>query len=332
MSLFVFFAAVLALLAVAFAISALWQRSRGLAFALALGLPLVAGALYYFKGEPAALDQKNVVAAAPTTMEEAVETLQKRVAADPNDFEATAMLARAYMAVENFELARDTYAKALKLNPDDSDLSVEYAEALLRTSADRRFPPEAVQMLENAVARNPANQRALFFLGVHQIHDNRPADAAATWEKLLPLLNTETAATLRPQIAAAREAAGLPPLPEAASLATLNIDVEIDPTLADLAKPGDVLFVFARAIDGGGPPLAAKRIELGTLPLSVKLTDADSPMPAAKLSSQKDVVVVARLSKSGDVMPASGDVESDPVAVSTTGTGRVTLVLNRTRP
>ena len=55
MSQFVLLAALLALLAVAFAISALWQNSRRLALALVIGLPLAAAGLYYLKGTPEAL-------------------------------------------------------------------------------------------------------------------------------------------------------------------------------------------------------------------------------------------------------------------------------------
>lgn len=335
MSQFVFFAALLGLIAVAFAVSALWQRSRRLALALALGLPLAAAGLYHLKGKPAALDPQIVVA--PASIEEAVAQLQQRIAAEPENLEGLVLLARSYMAMEKFDLARDTYAKALKLKPDDSDLSVEYAESLLRTSADRRFPPEAVSLLENAVAKNPDNQRALFFLGTHQLQDNRPAEAAATWEKLLPQLSPEAAGALRQQIDSARVAAGLPPLLRAAAAApasttVLNIEVQIDPTLAKLAQPGDVLYVFARTLDGSGPPLAAKRIALDKLPLHLQLTDADSPMPAARLSSQKNVQLMARLSKTGDVKAASGDIEADPMQVGTVGKEPITLILNRAVP
>ncbi len=337
MTQFVLFAALLGLLAVAFAVSSLWQGSRRLALALAFGLPLAAAGLYYLKGEPAALNPTIVVA--PTSIEDAVAQLQKRLASEPENFEGLALLGRSYMALEKFDLARDAYAKAVKLKPDDSDLSVEYAESLLRASADRRFPPEAARLLENAIAKNPDNQRALFFLGTHQMQDNRPAEAAATWEKLLPLLNPETAAELRKQVDVARLAAGLPSLPrdaapasDSASNSSLNIVVQIDPTLHSLAKPGDVLYVFARSLDGRGPPFAAKRIALGELPLHLQLTDADSPMPAARLSSQENVLLMARLSKTGDVKAASGDIEADPLQVAVHGKGQITLVLNRPVP
>jgi cytochrome c-type biogenesis protein CcmH len=341
MNQFVFFAALLGLLAVAFAVSALWQRSRKLALAVALGLPLAAAGLYQLTGNPAALNP--AIAVAPRSIEEAVAQLQQRLASQPDNFEGLVLLGRSYMALEKFDLARDTYAKAVRLQPGDSDVAVEYAEAMLRSSADRRFPPEAVRLLETAVAKNPNNQRALFFLGTHQMQEQRPAEAAATWEKLLPLLDPATGAELRKQIGAARLAAGLPALPAdaepaaAAAPATgpgLDIDVAIDPTLAKLAQPGDVLYVFARALDGAGPPFAAKRIELAQrqLPMRVRLTDADSPMPAARLSAQPKVLVMARLSKSGDVKPTSGDLEADPVQVATAGKDPVQLVLSRSVP
>jgi cytochrome c-type biogenesis protein CcmH len=112
----------------------------------------------------------------------------------------------------------------------------------------------------------------------------------------------------------------------------LNIEVQIDPALANSVKPGDVVYVFARSIDGSGPPFAAKRIELGNLPLQLQLSDADSPMPAARLSSQQNVLLVARLSRTGDVKAASGDIEAAPLQVATNGKEQITLVLNRPVP
>ena len=66
MALFVFIAALLVVLGVLLAVSALWRKARGLALAIAIGLPLLTAGLYYLKGEPAALDPQ--VAAAPASM------------------------------------------------------------------------------------------------------------------------------------------------------------------------------------------------------------------------------------------------------------------------
>ena len=325
---FVFFAVLLGVLALAFVLSALWQRSRALALGLALAVPLCAAGIYLFKGAPAALDPANVKA--PETVEEAVAQLQRRLKDEPESFETQVVLARSYMATERYAEARDAYARALELKPDDVDVPVEYAEALLRTSPDRHFPPQAVAMLERAVERNPDNERALFFLGMHQFQSGEPARAAATWERLLPLLQPDAAAALRQQVNAARQASGQSPLDEPKPL--LSVEVDIDGSLAGEVRKGDVLFVYARTPDGNGPPVAARRVVLDTLPVTVGLSDADSPMPTAKLSAQPEVQLFARLSHGGDATPASGDLEADPVRVTVAEGGTATLVLNRTRP
>jgi cytochrome c-type biogenesis protein CcmH len=324
---FLLFGGIFVCLAVAFAISALWQKSRGLALALAVALPLAAGGLYWLKGNPVALDAANRTP--PKTIEEAVTQLENLTKADPKNYSDMATLARAYMAQQRFDKARDAYARALALQPEDPTIYVEYAEALLRTSPDRQFPPQAVDLLQKALQKDPNNQRALFFLGLHQRQSGDAAGAVATWEKLLALLDDATSTELRKQIAAARQDAGMPEAPKPASLA---VQVNLDPTLAREVQPGAVLFVFARSGEGGGPPVAAKRIVPDKFPVELELGDADSPMPTAKLFSQKQVVLMARLSRRGDVQPASGDLEADPMVLDVAPGAHAELTLSRSVP
>ncbi len=329
---FVFFGVLLGLLAIAFAISMLWQRSPRLAIGLALAIPLAVGGLYVLKGRPAALEQKNVER--PKTIQDAVAQLQSSLKDEPENFENLVVLARSYMAIEKFDDAGNTYAKALALSPDDAEVGVEYAEAQLRASPNRQFPAAAVPLLENAVKKDPGSQRALFFLGLQRMQANKPAEASAFWEQLLPLLQPDAATALRPQVEEARKSAGLPPLPDSAfaGIPGLDIEVNIDPTLARLVTPGETVFVFARKVGGAGPPLAVKRVEAGQWPVKLRLTDADSPMPAGKLSSARQVEVQARVSKTGDAQGASGDFEADPVTVDTASRDPVSLMITRTRP
>jgi cytochrome c-type biogenesis protein CcmH len=331
MVLFVALALLAGVVAAAFATWPLWRTHRRLAIALALGLLIVGAALYRHVGEPLALNPANI--AAPTTIADAIGQLERRLAVHPEEFEGRVLLARSYMAEQKYEQARDAYALATAQQPDDSDLTVEYAEALLRTSADHHFPATAVAMLENAVAKNPQNQRALFFLGLQRMQSGQPAEAAALWQRLLPLLPADAGAEVRKQIDSAREAAHLPPLPAVAVPAPLlKVRVTIDPTLANNLPAGAVLFVFARSANGSGPPLAVVRVALDRLPVEVTLSDADSPMPTAKLSAQSQVLVMARLSLSGDAHAASGDIESDPQNATVGQADRIALVLNRALP
>jgi cytochrome c-type biogenesis protein CcmH len=324
---FMLLAAILVCLAVAFAISALWQKSRTLALVLALALPLAAGALYWWKGTPAALDVANRTP--PKTLPDAISQLERLTKADPKNYADQATLARAYMAAQQYDKASAAYASALALH-DDTDLSVEYAEALLRSSPDRRFPPQAVQMLERALKANPQNQRALFFYGLHQRMSGQPAQAAETWQRLLSLLDPSTAIELRHQIGDARKEAGLPPIGPAT--ATVAVNVSLDPTLARAARRGAVLYVFARKVGDAGPPVAVKRLDAEHFPVQLELGDGDSPMPTQTLSEQKQVVVSARLSQSGDALPASGDIEADSVTVSVADGAKVDIRLNRSVP
>lgn len=343
---FLALAALLVANAIAFAAWSLWRTSRPLALALAVALPVVAGGLYVLVGAPAALDPAATAAVADAgtrtpTMEEAIAKLEQHVAAEPQDLEGLLLLARTYMTLERFDRAPALYARAVALAPDDVDLSVDYAESLLRAAPDRTFPADAVKRLEQALERQPDHQRALFFLGLHRMQQDQPAQAAALWERLLPQLAPEAAAALREQVDVARGAAGMPPLPAvatapAAPAATagpgIDVTVDIAPALAAELPADAVLYVFARTPGGGGPPLAARRFAPAGLPQRFRLTDADSPMPAGKLSSVPQVVLVARLSRHGDVAAASGDVESAPATSATADAAPVTLVLDRVVP
>jgi cytochrome c-type biogenesis protein CcmH len=189
-----------------------------------------------------------------------------------------------------------------------------------------------VKILENALAKSPQNERALFFYGLHLRQAGEPARAAETWERLLTMLDPATSVELRKQIDEARALAGEPPLAQPQAGPGIHVLVKIDPMLVRDAKPGTMLYVFARSADGAGPPVAVKRTPLQNFPVEVDLGDGDSPMPTAKLSSQKDVLVFARLSQSGDARPASGDLEADPVTVAVARGAQAELTLSRSVP
>ncbi|MFT3805555.1 tetratricopeptide repeat protein [Arenimonas sp.] len=331
MTIFVLSAALLVLVAVAFATAPLWRQSRGLAMALAVILPLGVVGLYQLQGTPAALDPANL--RAPQNIDEAIAMLQARLEREPDNVEGWILLARSHAAQENYGLAARAYARAHALAPDDADLGVEYAEAMMRNAGAQGAPAEAVVLLEAALRANPNNQRALLLSGMQRMQAGKPAEASALWERLLPMLEPAAAGALRAQIDMARVAAQLPPMsPMADSKPLLTIEVGIAPDLAAQARPGDVLFVFARSPEGGGPPFAVKRIALDALPMRVTLGDDDSPMPAAKLSAQKTVQVVARLSRSGNAQAGSGDIEAEPLTVDLADAAPINLTLSRPVP
>ena len=86
-------------------------------------------------------------------------------------------------------------------------------------------------------------------------------------------------------------------------------------------SPDDVLFVFARAVNGSRMPVAIARRRVKDLPLAFMLDDSMAMSPESSLSSVKRVVVAARISRSGNAMPQVGDFEgsTSPVDVGAVG-------------
>jgi len=319
----------LGLLAVVLAIvlRPIWKTARTGSLAVALVLVVGTAGLYALHGEPDALDPALVKT--PTTLDEAIVQLERRLADEPGSVEGWVLLGRSRAAQERWDEAVKAFSRAQALLPDEADLMVELADAQLRAAGDGRYPPEAVALLERAVQIQPAHQRGLFYLGAHQLQSGNPAEAAAIWERLLPLVEASTAAALRPQIDQARAMAGLEPLaPEepAAAGPSLRVAVQLDPAVADQLAPGDTLYVFARTLEGG-LPVAVKRLPASGFPLEVTLSDADGLMPAQKLSQQARVRLLARVSKSGDAGAAPGDLEAGAVELDVTDGATATLVV-----
>lgn len=321
----------LGLLAVVLAIvlRPLWRAARATALAVVLVLGVGTAGLYALLGTPEALDPAMVKT--PTTLDEAVAQLERRLAEEPGSVEGWVLLGRSRAAQDRWPEAAEAFARAQALLPDEPDLMVELADAKLRASGEARYPEDAVALLERALEIRPTHQRGLFYLGAHHLQSGQPAEAAALWERLLPLVEASTAAALRPQIDQARELAGLPPLApgEAAPAAggpVLRITVALDPAVAGRVAEGDTLYVFARTLEGG-LPVAVRRLPAAGFPLDVTLSDADGLMPAQSLSAQARVRLVARVSKSGDAGAAPGDLEAEAVELDVADGATATLVV-----
>ena len=334
MTLFVAIGALLSILVLAFVLRPLWRDKPLPAMALFATLLLATAGLYWTVGTPAALDP--VAPRAPASIDEAIAQLESDLQRDPRQVDGWRLLGRAYRERQQPAKARDAYARAAALAPDNDDIQVEYAEARALADPQHRFDDEALASLQLVLRRSPQHQRARWFLGIAQRQADKPAEAARTWEPLLGMVDANTAATLRPQIDAARAAAGLPPLPAtetgappAAAANALTVKVKLDPDFASRVRlRGDSsIFVIARVPGGPPMPVAVEKHSLQDLPLTVTLDDADGPMPTQKLSALREVEVIARLSASGNAMRQEGDLESKPALVTLPAKEPVELVI-----
>lgn len=356
----VFFLAVLfaSLLVSALVAAPLRRRSPRTWLVVLAAVPLVSVGLYQMLGTPAALDPAarervaidgDDAAIDPADFAEAVAQLRAELERNPQQPEGWALLARSLAVQGDAAGARDAYAKALELVPDEPALMVEVAQASAQAHPQNLFDDAALALLQQAAMLQPSNQRARWFIGVAQRQRGMDAEAAATWQTLLADVDPSTATGLRQQIAEAREAAGLPPLAEAPADAAagmagasptagepaatsgsgvrVRVRVSLAPGVAERLGDSGTVFVMARAPDGPPMPVAAERHPVSALPLEIVLDDSDSPMPTQPLSQLAEALVSARVSVGGGVERSAGDLESEAVRVSLPTDTLVELVI-----
>jgi cytochrome c-type biogenesis protein CcmH len=308
----------------------LWRSRVAVGAAVTASLALATALLYLVVGTPAALDPAQRTP--PATMDAAIVQLRTELERNPDQPEGWRILARAYASEGRTDEALQAYGQAIQRAPD-ADVLTEAAETRARSDANRRFDDESVAMLRRALELQPAHQRARWFLGIAHRQAGRHAEAARTWEPLLAAVDAKTAATLRPQIDAARAEAGLEPLPEAApaSATGLTVEIALAAGMANRLPPNASVFVIARA-PGTVMPVAVERVPASGLPITVHLDDGDSPMPTRRLSELDRVEVIARVSASGDAMSRSGDMTSAPVTVDDAAGGDIAITIDRVVP
>ncbi len=94
-----------------------------------------------------------------------------------------------------------------------------------------------------------------------------------------------------------------------ASAAGLLVTVDITPELKARTNPGQVVFIYAKAVHGPKAPLAAVRTKVNDLPFTVTLDGSKALTPMFRLSNFKDVQVSAHVSQRGQAIRGSGDLE-----------------------
>lgn len=100
-------------------------------------------------------------------------------------------------------------ARAASLAPEDARMQVAAAEALIALADLREGVPEPAQaMLRRALALEPDQPQALWFLGIAAAQARAPDEAARYWTRLLDRLPPDSAESRA--VAAALEAIGRP--------------------------------------------------------------------------------------------------------------------------
>jgi len=164
-------------------------KARKIAAALALvAAPAIALGLYTKIGHPdlpdAPLAARMSAPPAQQDLGALVAKMEAHIAAHPEDGRALELMAPVYLRMGRYADAVDARRKALALLGETPDRLVQYAEALSYAN-DGDTPPEAVAQLERALALDPKNPGARFFLGLAAAQHGDKAKARALWTALL---------------------------------------------------------------------------------------------------------------------------------------------------
>ena len=300
------------------------KPSLGFRILLVIAIPAAALLLYFQVGSPEALDPERRIPASGT---QGVQQLQQSLENDPDNLEGWLTLGGTLVSQQRFSEAVPAYQQALQIIPEDRPeravVMADIAEAMIFSSGSQEIPAAARNYLEQAITIDPQLQRGLWLLGVVAFQDGDYDLAIERWQRLLPLVESNTVRqSVQEQIAQAQarlagiaDPAPVNPAQQPASDTRITVNVslasELSAQLAQQAGP-PILFVFARITGSQQPPVAIKRLPLANMPLTVNLTEADAMLPGnslATLATDSPLQITARISFSGNAIAQPGDWE-----------------------
>ncbi len=295
---------------------------RGRAWLLAaVGIPLLALALYLRVGEPdAEMLREAAVVLELDPDRDRLELdrwrllLEQRLRRAPEDAQSRYLLGRAYLMDGEYRRAAQSFAAAHAAFGDDPGLDLLWLQALFLADAGR-LNESARRIAERVLARDPDQPVVLEIMAIDAYRGAEYRDSVALFSRALGTA-----------VAPGRRAALEVFLRQARSMlgdVAPRIDVEL---IAPQAPPATAtLFVGARPV-GGGMPYAVVRRVAAVLPDRVRLDDAVSMNPAMPLSAANEVEVFARISLTGAALPHPGDWEWRSQPLPITAADRLALV------
>ncbi len=321
------------------------RRLPRTAIGLGLSLPVAAVALYFVLGNPAALDpaaqQGNMPSQAE--VEQMVSALAARLEKNPDNPQGWAMLGRSYKVMGRLDEAAKAFDKAGPFMESEPELMLEVAELSAELNQGK-IEGRGAALLKKVLLTQPDNPQALVLAGTDAYFRQDYPAALRHWERVLAQVppDSEDARNLGAGIEKVRSLMGQGgqgasnPAPAAKPAATgkaaaVSGTVSLSPALKDKAKPDDVVFIFARPVNGPRMPLAVLRARVADLPKDFSLDDSMAMSPDTKLSSASELRIEARVSKAGDAIAKPGDLSGEVFPVKP-GTSGLKVIIDKTLP
>jgi len=164
------------------------RRRRAAAVAALIALPFLPLSLYLALGSPNVPGQPAFARVTTAQGNQSIKNLISQVEAhlvhNPNDGAGWEVIAPVYLRLGRFDDAVVARRKSLALNGATAMRDSDLGEALI-AAANGVVTDEAKQAFENAVARDPHEVKARYFLGLADEQDGNREAAATRWRAML---------------------------------------------------------------------------------------------------------------------------------------------------
>ncbi|ABS62561.1 Tetratricopeptide domain protein [Parvibaculum lavamentivorans DS-1] len=163
-----------------------WRK--GAALAMAVGIPMIALAIYLDAGSPGLPGQpfaeRLATPADELPLEGLIVRIERHLKEQPDDVRGWELIAPAYLQLGRFDDAANAWTRAMLIDGVTADRLVARGEA--RAFANENAVGSAARAdFEKAVELDPAHPRAQYFLGVAELDAGERDAALARWKALL---------------------------------------------------------------------------------------------------------------------------------------------------
>ncbi|KFK93835.1 MULTISPECIES: c-type cytochrome biogenesis protein CcmI [unclassified Serratia (in: enterobacteria)] len=235
------------------------------------------------------------------------------------------MLGRVGMALNNATTATQAFAHAYRLEPNNMDVRLGYAEVLTRSS-DPQDNQQATEMLRKMAAEDHTNLRVFSLLAFNAFEQENYPQAIAAWQVMLKLLPADD-----PRIQVIKRSIEQAKVQTGEETVKLVVNVTLSPEAAKALPQQGALVVSVT--DGANPvPVAVKQLPLSRFPLSFSLDDSNAMMPERLLSALSQVKVRVRLSQDGLATPQAGDWFGESGVQKFSGKEQVSVQIDKQVP
>lgn len=260
------------------------------------------------KGEPLSQNELQAFALA----------LRTKLSRSGDDEVAWMLLGRVAMSLNEFDMAQQSFDKALRMNPDNMQVLISYSQVLLLEGSEANMT-RAAGMLSKVLNVEPTNLDAISLLALIAYERKDWPQAKTAFEVLLASMEkndsrynmiSERIADIEQQMQSEGSV-----MPVTTTTGAIAVTVDIAKELIDKQPKDGILFIFAKAATGSPMPLAAVKLTKYSFPITVELSDSSAMVAGLNLSSAESIIISARISIDDSVMPSSGELEGHSQAL-----------------